>query len=142
MRTPKSISIVAAAALLLAGCTVGPNYKRPQIAVPDQFRGAAAAGGTGAASIADSKWQDLFPDPILTQVVSTALEHNFDLGIASERIEEARAQLGITRANQYPFLDAQVGLTATRASSIGSNTFVPSTTRIQSTFVSVGAALS
>ena len=58
-------------------------------------------------------------------MVSTALEHNFDLRIAAERVEEARAQLGITRANQYPFVDAQAEFTGTRSSTIGANPLVP-----------------
>jgi multidrug efflux system outer membrane protein len=132
---------VVAVVIALAGCTVGPNYKRPKIAVPDQFRGAAPATG-GSASIADSKWQDLFPEPTLAQVVNTALAHNFDMLIAAQRIEEARAQLGIVRANQLPFIDLQAGVTAARSSTIGSNTFVPATAKISSTYTAVGAALS
>jgi len=112
-------TILAAGVLALCGCTMGPNYKRPQLALPAEFRGAPAAGSRPAASIADTKWQDLFPDAILKQMVATALEHNFDLRIAAERVQEARAQLGITRANQYPFVDAQAGFTAQRTSTIG-----------------------
>ena len=131
---------LAAAAILLAGCTVGPNYKRPKIELPDQYRGTTVT--VGSTSLADTKWQDLFPDPVLTQLVNSALQHNFDLRIASERIEEARAQLGIVRANQYPFLDAQTGLTASRASTISSNTFIPASSSLKSTYTAVGAALS
>ena len=94
-----------------AGCTMGPNYQRPQVALPGQFRGAPPAADP-AASIADTKWQDLFSDPTLNQMVTTALAHNFDLQIAAERVEEARAQLGITRANQYPFVSVQAGFTS------------------------------
>jgi multidrug efflux system outer membrane protein len=133
--------VVTAATILLAGCTVGPNYKRPQIPVPDQYRGAPAADESPV-SLADTKWQDLFPDPTLHQLVNSALQHNFDLHIAAERIEEARAQLGVVRANQYPFLDVQTTLTASRSSSIGANTFVPANSRLQSTYTGLGAALS
>jgi len=78
----------------------------------------------------------------LNQMVSTALAHNFDLRIAAERVEEARAQLGVTRANQYPFVDAQASFSGTRSSSIGANTFVPSGTKLSSSYTSLGAALS
>jgi outer membrane protein, multidrug efflux system len=125
----------------LTGCAVGPNYKRPQLAIPEQFRGAAPPAA-GAASFADTKWQELFPDPTLNQLVTTALEHNFDLRIAAERIEQARAQLGITRANQFPFLDVQAGLTGSRSSSVGSSTFVRAGTNLSATYTTVGAALS
>lgn len=104
----KSI-ILTLIVLTISGCAVGPNYKRPQIAVPGDFRGASAPG----TSIADTKWQDLFPDQTLNQMVITALANNFDLRIAVERVEQARAQLGITRANQYPFLNAEAGYTST-----------------------------
>jgi len=119
---------------------MGPNYKRPQIAVPGTFRGATATE-EAKASLAETKWQDLFPDPVLNQMVSRALLNNFDLGIAAERVEQARAQLGITRANQLPFLDVQSGLTASRSSSIGSNTFVAAGTPLRATYTAIGAAL-
>src|SRR5437764_395285 len=90
-----------AAVLMLGGCAVGPNYQRPQIAVPGGFRGAPPATDT-AVSLADTKWQNLFPDATLNQMVTTALSHNFDLRIAAERVEEARAQLGVTKAEQFP----------------------------------------
>src|SRR5260370_15016782 len=110
---------IAAAAMLLAGCAVGPNYKRPDIALPGQFRGAAPQK-VGDASIADTKWQDLFNDAVLGQLVETALQKNFDLRIAAERVQQARAQLDSRRANLFPFIDGQVGFTANRTSTVGS----------------------
>jgi len=136
-RTILTVSLVA-----LCGCAMGPNYKRPQLALPGEFRSAPPTASNPAASIADTKWQDLFPDQTLNQMVSTALAHNFDLRIAAERVEEARAQLGVTRANQYPFVDAQASFSGTRSSSIGANTFVPSGTKLSSSYTSLGAALS
>jgi len=135
-------TILAVSLLALCGCAMGPNYKRPQLALPGEFRGAPPTASDPAASIADTKWQDLFPDQTLNQMVSTALAHNFDLRIAAERVEEARAQLGVTRANQYPFVDAQASFSGTRSSSIGANTFVPSGTKLSSSYTSLGAALS
>lgn len=135
-------TILAATVLALSGCALGPNYHRPQLALPGEFRGAPPAASDPAASMADTKWQDLFPDQTLNQMVTTALAHNFDLRIAAERVEQARAQLGITRANQSPFVDIQAGFTGTRGSSIGANTFVPSGTKLTSSYTSLGAALS
>ena len=73
--------------LFLAGCLVGPNYKRPQVALPDQFRNASAAdsGDRAAESVADTKWFDLFDDDTTKQLVTSALERNFDLRIAASR---------------------------------------------------------
>jgi NodT family efflux transporter outer membrane factor (OMF) lipoprotein len=134
---------LALSAVFLAGCTVGPNYKRPAVAIPGEFRGAAAvAGSTPAAPLADTKWQDLFSDNTINQMVTAALANNFDLRISAERVEEARAQLGITRANQYPFLDLQGGFTGSRSATIGSNTFVPRGLNLNSSYTSLGAALS
>jgi multidrug efflux system outer membrane protein len=134
--------VVSLSVLVLSGCTMGPNYQRPKVALPGEFRGAPAPGGATAASIADTKWQDLFPDQTLNQMVTTALTHNFDLQIAAERVEEARAQLGITRANQFPSLDGQVGFTAARSSSVGANTLLPNNYTLQSSYTSLGVALS
>jgi len=125
---------------MLSGCAVGPNYHRPQVPLPDTFRNAPPA--SGAESIGDAKWQNLFSDDTLNGIVSKALANNFDLRIAAERAQEARAQLGITRANQLPFLDAQAGFTGSRASSVGSVTFIPASTKIQSAYTTLGAAVS
>ncbi|MEO8597707.1 MAG: efflux transporter outer membrane subunit [Candidatus Solibacter sp.] len=134
-------SLAVPALIVLGGCTMGPNYKRPQVTMPPEFR-AAPPDASGAAALADTKWQDLFADQTLNQMVTTALANNFDLRIAAERVEEARAQLGVTRANQFPELSVQAGVTAARSSSAGANTFVPAGTKIQSSYTSLGAALS
>ena len=99
-------------ALLLAGaaagCTVGPDYKRPVVAVPETYRGAAAPepAATDAVSIGDQAWWDVFQDDQLRELIRTALQQNLDLRIAATRILEAQAQLGITRADQFPTVDA------------------------------------
>jgi NodT family efflux transporter outer membrane factor (OMF) lipoprotein len=152
---PMKRLVLAASILALCGCAVGPNYQRPQLALPGDFRGAPrpappaapndapSTAPDPAASIASTKWQDLFPDPTLNQMVATALAHNFDLLIAAERVEQARAQLGIARANRYPFVDAQAGFTGTRLSSIGaSGPLVPAGTRLSTSYTTLGAALS
>jgi len=122
--------------LLLAGCAVGPNYKRPAVAVPNQYRGAV----TDPASLADRKWSELFQDDVLRQLVGDALEHDFDLGIASQRVLEARARYRITRADEFPNLTAQGFFTAVRAS--GASTLNPSQPSSQGTFSQAGLGLS
>jgi NodT family efflux transporter outer membrane factor (OMF) lipoprotein len=126
--------------VFLAGCAMGPNYHRPQVPLPDTFRNAPPTNGPD--SIGDAKWQTLFSDETVNTLVTKALANNFDLRIAAERAQEARAQLGITRANQFPFLDAQAGFTGSRGSSVGATTFIQPGTKIQSAYTSVGAALS
>ncbi len=131
--------IVASGALLLAGCTVGPNYHRPQIAVPDQFRNALPAAE--ANSLADTKWFDLFQDDTLKQLVTTALANNFDLRIAAERVLESRAQYHITRGQLFPTLDAQGQFTATRSSSVGSFNFIPAGTNLSVSYTQANLSL-
>ena len=108
--------------LLLAGCAVGPNYQRPAVSVPDQYRGAQSPDN---ASLADTKWFDLFQDEPLKQLVAAALEHNFDLAIASERILEARAQFRIVRAARFPLVTADASYDSQRPSYVGTNPPVP-----------------
>ncbi len=134
--------ILVFSALMLCGCTMGPNYQRPKVQLPGEFRGAPKPGANPEASLADTKWQNLFSDQTLTQMVNTALAQNFDLLVAAQRVEQGRAQLGITRANQYPFVDVQAGFTDARGSSIGANSFVPSGANLTTAYTTVGAALS
>jgi outer membrane protein, multidrug efflux system len=89
--------------LLLTGCTVGPKYKRPPVAVPDSYRGLAPdAGPQTAASLGDEKWWTVFQDPQLQELIRTALVQNYDVRIAAARVLQAQAVLGITRADQFP----------------------------------------
>jgi len=92
---------------LLAGCTVGPNYKRPTVNVPTDYRGVIPAQPATVASLGNEKWWDVYQDPVLTQLIHTALQQNYDVRIAATRVLQAQAQLGIVRANQFP--SASVG---------------------------------
>src|SRR5207245_3497941 len=109
MNARKEIFIVGFL-LVLSGCAVGPNYKKPAVPVPPEYRGVPPdqAGKTGVASFADQKWWDAFQDEVLRDLIRTALTQNYDVRIAAERILEARAQLGITRADQLPSVEAGV----------------------------------
>jgi multidrug efflux system outer membrane protein len=129
---------LAVTAFLLAGCAVGPNYKRPAVAMPDRYRGAAA----GASSLADKKWSELFQDDALKQLIEMALQQNFDLGIASERVLEARAQFRIQRADEFPNLTGQAAFTAARESGVSSFFPLPPGTRLQGSYWQAGLALS
>lgn len=140
MRVHVRTFAIAALLAVLTGCAVGPNYKRPTVPLPGEFRGATPP--STSQSIADTKWVDLFRDDNLSQLVNAALKNNFDLRIAAERVQQARAQLGATRANQYPFLDAQAGFTAARSSSVGSFSFIPAGTNLKTSYTQIGAALS
>jgi len=141
----RSSSILTVLALGLSGCMVGPNYRRPQVATPDRFRGVSvenpSASVSAPQSIAEIKWFDLFQDDTLKQMVTSALGKNFDLRIAAERVLEARAQYGIVRANLLPTVDGQVQFTATRSSSIGSSTFLRPGTDLSASYTQATANL-
>jgi multidrug efflux system outer membrane protein len=96
-----------ALALAASACTVGPNYKRPVAQLPEAYRAAAPTGALAAdqPSLGDQKWWEVFQDEHLQELIRTALRQNFDVRIAAARVAEARAQLGITRADQFPQVD-------------------------------------
>ena len=93
------LSVLAVAALWITGCMVGPDYKQPAVEIPPQFR---AATTTGVESIGDLKWFEVFNDPYLQELIRVALVQNYDLRDAIARVDAARANLGITRSNQFP----------------------------------------
>lgn len=99
--------VLLAAALLLVGCTVGPNYKRPAVDTPSAYRGEnPSASASAAESLGNEKWWEVFQDPVLQQLIRTALQRNYDVQIAVTRVLQSQAQLGITRANQFPMVGA------------------------------------
>jgi len=102
--------------LLLTGCTVGPNYQRPKAEVPAAYRGAPAEASAGApsASLGNAKWWEVFQDQQLQALIRTALEHNYDVRIAAERVLAAQAQLRIAHSNEYPSAGVGVGGTTER----------------------------
>jgi len=90
---------------LLAGCTLGPNYSRPNITTPENHRG--VNGPAAPESLADLPWWELFRDATLQDLTREALSNNYDLRAAAARVEQARAQIGITRSFLYPQLSAR-----------------------------------
>lgn len=94
------------AALLLGGCTLGPDYKRPAVPMPASFRG-APSGAPTAETLADIRWWQLFQDEMLQGLIRTALTENYDVQIAAARILDARAQVTITRSFQFPGVEAR-----------------------------------
>jgi multidrug efflux system outer membrane protein len=120
-------------ALFLAGCTVGPNYRRPAVQVPENFRAPEPLAPAEAQSLADLKWFEVFKDDRLQALIRTALAENYDLRTAVANVEAARANLGITRSNQYPNVGASGDMQFTRLSRDGafplSPSFVPSQNR-------------
>jgi outer membrane protein, multidrug efflux system len=122
--------------MAMAGCSVGPNYKRPAVSVPANYRSvgpsegstdtsapaasnAAAPGTPTVASLGEEKWWEVFEDKELQELIRTALKNNYDVRIAATRVLQAQAQLGITRANQFPTLGVGGNVTSVRNPTVG-----------------------
>ena len=99
---------LCALGLFLAGCTVGPNYKRPNTDAPTAYRGLTAeeAASASTQSLGEQKWWEVFQDEQLQKLIRTALQQNYDARIAAARVLEAEAQVGLARANQLPNVKA------------------------------------
>src|SRR5262245_37681276 len=107
-------------ASLLAGCTVGPKYRRPIVESPSAFRGSGeTATALDPGSLADLKWFEVFKDEQLQELIRTALVNNYDLHQAVARISAARANLGTRRSEQFPNVAAGADVTTLRNSSSG-----------------------
>jgi outer membrane protein, multidrug efflux system len=107
VRIKHSIAAMLCSAFLSA-CMVGPKYHRPVVQTPNTFRDLADNPQIKAqsASYADLPWWQVFKDPKLQELIRTALRQNYDLEIATERINAARAQLAVTRSSLFPQVGA------------------------------------
>ena len=126
---PMMLSMLAAASVV--GCVVGPDYRRPAVATPAEFR--YQVGPSEATSIADLPWWKVFNDKTLQGLVAHALAGNYDLQVAVARIEAARAAVGVARSEWYPQVDYQ-GIAGRE------KTFVPLENRGNPTFNTFGVA--
>jgi NodT family efflux transporter outer membrane factor (OMF) lipoprotein len=128
-----SLTAILISAALLGSCAVGPNYVRPTVPVPVNFRAPQPLPPAQAESLADLKWFEVFKDEELQGLMKSALKQNYDLRDAVARVEEARANLGVARSNQIPQASVSGDLELTRLSRDGSlplpATFVPNQNR-------------
>jgi multidrug efflux system outer membrane protein len=124
---------VLIAAGWMTGCTVGPNYHRPAVQVPQTFRAPDPLPAPQATSLADLKWWEVFRDDKLQELIRSALAANYDLRDAVARVDEARASLGSTRSNQFPQIGAGGSIQFNRLSRDGQTplpaSFLPSQNR-------------
>jgi multidrug efflux system outer membrane protein len=105
----KFVSLILGAGLL-AGCAIGPNYKKPSIDTPASYRGVLPGEAPGnIASIGDQKWWEVFQDKKLQDLIHTALEQNYDVLIAADHIIEAQQQLNIANSYELPTITAGAG---------------------------------
>jgi outer membrane protein, multidrug efflux system len=95
--------LVPASVVALAGCLVGPSYRRPELPAPEVFYGTGAPAAPR--SFGDLPWWELFSDPVLRSLIDEALRNGYDVRMAAARVEEARARYGVAGSNRYPSVD-------------------------------------
>jgi multidrug efflux system outer membrane protein len=121
MKTTALLGILAVL-VLEAGCMMGPKYKRPVVDVPQEYRAPVSELASQASSLGNEEWWQVYQDPVLTQLIHTAIAQNYDVRIAAARVLEAQAQVGITRANQLP------------SASVGANIFSEQNAKVSNVF--------
>ena len=118
---PRSTLLGFSLLCLSSACMVGPNYKRPDVSAPSVHRGGVSTVPTvnpDLASYGDEKWWQAFQDDVLRDLIRTALQQNFDVRIAAARILEARALVGIARADQFPVVTAAASAITQRSPAV------------------------
>jgi multidrug efflux system outer membrane protein len=111
----RRIVVPAIAAALLSGCTVGPNYVRPSVPAPDNWR----IDYPQAAEVANTRWWEQFGDPALNELIETALRENRDVLIAAARVDQFVGQLTTTRSQFYPQISYDLEASRNRSSRVG-----------------------
>ena len=108
LKHTSSVVVSGVFVALLAGCNVGPKYKRPAYPAPPAFRGAddAVISSQSKDSLGDQQWTKVFQEPELQALIKTALENNYDVRIAAKRVLEQQAQVQVTRSQQFPQITA------------------------------------
>jgi len=124
-RTARKFLSVVLSPLLATACTVGPDYKKPEVAQPSNFR--AQTAEAGAQSFADQPWQNIFSDKALQTLVAESLANNNDLQVAVARIQQARALVEVARSESLPQLGYQGSAEGGRGASPENDTVRPVT---------------
>ena len=118
---PPVLAGIALAAALTAGCTVGPAYVKPEAAIPPAWR----IDYPQAAEAANVRWWDQFGDPVLVQLIDTALKENRDLEVAAARVDAFIGQLDTTRSQFYPQVSYSLDASRNRTTKVGTSPLPP-----------------
>jgi outer membrane protein, multidrug efflux system len=116
----RNVAVVALPLLLLAGCNLGPKYKRPTVQPPANFY---TTEQVSQISTADLAWWELFKDPVLQGLIHEALQNNYDLRTAVAVVEQQRDLLGVTRSQYYPQVAYDANITGQEARIIPNHTY-------------------
>jgi len=103
--------------IILSGCMVGPDYRRPEVETPQNWR----IEEKEAKDLANTSWWEQLNDPVLNDLITSALKDNYDLKIAAARVEEFAGRYGFTRADLYPQVGVGAGYDRQRVSESGAN---------------------
>jgi outer membrane protein, multidrug efflux system len=123
-------------AIILSGCAVGPNYVRPKVSAPADFRG--AEGAALQASYADQPWWEIYKDDQLKSLIDTALANNYDLAVAVTRVEQARQLAAVAHAQFLPFVNYSIGASDGKNEFLGS--VAPQGGTTKGAFLAAGSA--
>jgi multidrug efflux system outer membrane protein len=116
LRTPlPAITLTIALATAMSGCAVGPDYTRPSVEVPATWR----IDYPQAAELTNLSWWQQFQDPVLDNLMETALRENYDIRIAAARVEQYLGQLSTTRAQFFPQIGYGLDVSRNRSSAVG-----------------------
>ena len=104
--------VILSCAALLTGCVVGPDYQRPDVVMPEAWR----IDYSSAEDFSNARWWQQFNDPVLDELIETALKENLDIRIAASRVDQFLGQLSTTRAEFFPQLNGGGGVSRNRIS--------------------------
>jgi multidrug efflux system outer membrane protein len=119
-------------ASLLSACALGPEYKRPEVKTPTEFRGQTVP--LDRKSLADLAWWELYRDPVLEKLIKTALQQNYDVRIAMARVDEFRAVGGIAGLGSIPQVSVGANATRSRISTVNPTPLPSSTQPVRTNF--------
>jgi multidrug efflux system outer membrane protein len=115
-----ALPFCAASLVLLCGCKMGPDYERPAVESPENFRGQVS---TTNDSIADQPWWEIYQDPALADLIRAAIENNHDLRVALTRVEQARAIAAQTRSTLFPTIGYGAAISSGRNEALAAPVF-------------------
>jgi outer membrane protein, multidrug efflux system len=108
-------ALCVAAGTLLSACAVGPDYQRPEVKAPEEWR----IDYPRAAEVANTKWWEQFGDPALDQLIEEALQNNLDIQAAAARVDQFLGALTTTRSQFFPQFGYAGGASRNRATTVG-----------------------
>ncbi|MBS1125951.1 MAG: type secretion outer membrane protein [Nitrospirae bacterium] len=122
--------VIVMTILLLGGCAIGPDYRKPETASPPAW----LVDMQQAKDTANTAWWEQFNDPTLNELITTALKENYDLRIATARVEEYYGRYGATRADLFPQIGYDASGSRTQLTGKGPITLTPGTSSIYNSY--------